>query len=66
MSLRKGVFKESIIVGGVTFLIGSLLMLVPIKGIWFAYLGTFLIGFFAHYLFEITGMNQKFCKGVIN
>jgi len=64
--MRKGVFKESVIIGSVTFLIGSALMLLPIKGLWFAYLGTFLVGFFAHYLFEIIGLNESFCRGVVS
>ncbi len=64
--MRKGVFKESVIIGSVTFLIGSALMLLPIKGLWFAYLGTFLVGFFAHYLFEIMGLNSSFCRRVVS
>tara|TARA_B100000287_G_scaffold294426_1_gene277747 strand:- start:236 stop:430 length:195 start_codon:yes stop_codon:yes gene_type:complete len=64
--MREGVFKESVIIGGVTFLIGSALMLIPIKGLWFAYLGTFLVGFFAHYLFEVMGLNESFCKEVVS
>ncbi len=64
--MRKGVFKESVIIGSVTFLIGSALMLLPIKGLWFAYLGTFLVGFFAHYLFEIMGLNESFCRRVVS
>jgi uncharacterized membrane protein YvlD (DUF360 family) len=64
--MREGVFKESVIIGGITFIIGSALMLLPIKGLWFAYFGTFLLGFIAHYLFEIIGLNESFCKEVMS
>ncbi len=64
--MRDGVFKESVIIGGITFLIGSALMLIPIKGLWFAYVGTFLLGFISHYLFEVSGLNKSFCKEVLS
>tara|TARA_B100000287_G_C20456978_1_gene711765 strand:+ start:247 stop:441 length:195 start_codon:yes stop_codon:yes gene_type:complete len=63
--MREGLFQESLIVGGVTFVIGSLLMLVPIKGIWWAYLGTFLVGFLGHYFFELSGMNHAWAKEIL-
>jgi|TARA_R110000824_G_scaffold106578_4_gene251824 hypothetical protein len=42
-------FKDAIILGTVTFLIGSALMFIPFKGIWWAYVGTFLVGFIGFY-----------------
>jgi len=62
--MREGMFKESVIVGGVTFLIGSFLMLIPFEGIWWAFVGTFLVGFLGHYVFELTGINQRWAKNI--
>jgi hypothetical protein len=53
-------------VGITTLVIGSTLMLLPIKGIWFAYFGTFLVGFMAHLIYESLGLNDWFCKEVMN
>lgn len=62
--MREGLFQESLIVGGVTFIIGCFLMLVPFKGIWWAFVGTFLVGFIGHYFFELTGMNQEWARKI--
>jgi hypothetical protein len=53
---------ESVIVGFSTLIVGSALMLMPIKGIWFAYVGTFLVGFITHLLWEALGANKWFCE----
>tara|TARA_Y100000996_G_scaffold407796_1_gene385872 strand:- start:1482 stop:1676 length:195 start_codon:yes stop_codon:yes gene_type:complete len=62
---ERNLLLESVVVGITTLSIGSALMLVPIEGIWFAYFGTFLIGFIAHYGFEFFGLNEWFCKEVM-
>ena len=62
---ERNLLLESIVVGITTLSIGSALMLVPIEGILFAYFGTFLIGFIAHYGFEKLGLNEWFCKEVM-
>jgi len=46
-------FQDALILGTVTFLIGSALMVIPFKGIWWAYTGTFLVGFLGFYSFGI-------------
>ena len=61
----RNIFVESIVVGITTLVIGSALMLLPIKGIWFAYFGTFLVGFMAHLIYESLGLNEWFCKEVM-
>jgi len=42
-------FQDALILGTVTFLIGCVLMVIPFKGIWWAYTGTFLVGFLGFY-----------------
>lgn len=60
--MRDGLLMESVIVGFSTLIVGSVLMLMPIKGIWFAYVGTFLVGFITHLLWEVVGANKWFCE----
>jgi hypothetical protein len=60
--MRNGLLMESVIVGFSTLIVGSALMLMPIKGIWFAYVGTFLVGFITHLLWEALGANKWFCE----
>ena len=45
LSLLQG----AVVFGTVTFIIGSALMAIPFKGIWWAYLGTFWVGFISYY-----------------
>jgi hypothetical protein len=66
MMAERNIFIESFVVGITTLVIGSTLMLLPIKGIWFAYFGTFLVGFMAHLIYESLGLNDWFCKEVMN
>ena len=60
--MREGVLMESVIVGFSTLIVGSALMFIPINGIWFAYVGTFLVGFITHLLWEVLGANKWFCE----
>ena len=64
-NMRKGIMKESVIVGLTTLGIGSAMMVVPIRQKWWPFAGTFLVGFLAHMGFEYTGMNEKFCKQIL-
>ena len=41
--------QQAIVFGVVTFVIGSALMFIPFKGLWWAYLGTFLVGVIGYY-----------------
>lgn len=50
---------EAFAFGLVTFVIGSSLMLIPIKGIWWAYAGTFLVGFIGYYVLK-EGFHEDF------
>lgn len=65
MKLRDGVIVESVAVGFTTLAIGSALMLVPIKGVWWPFFGTFLIGFLAHLGYDLVGVNQRFCGRIL-
>ena len=65
-TVRQGVILESVATRVVTLGIGSLLMLAPITGVWWAFAGTFLVGFLAHLGFEIFGVNQTFCERVMS
>jgi len=65
MKLRDGVIVESVAVGFTTLAIGSALMLVPVKGVWWPFLGTFLVGFIAHLGYDLVGLNQRFCEKIV-
>ena len=64
-NMRKGIMKESVIVGLTTLGIGSAMMVLPIRQKWWPFAGTFLVGFLAHMGFEYVGMNEKFCKQIL-
>lgn len=63
--MRSEIIVESVAVGLTTLGIGSALMLVRVQNKWWPFIGTFLVGFLAHMGFEITGLNEKFCKKII-
>ena len=65
MKFREGIIGESVVVGLTTLAIGSALMLVPIKGVWWPFFGTFLIGFLAHLGYDLVGVNQRFCERIL-
>ena len=59
------VTKEAVIVGAAVLAVGSVLMILPVS--WkdhpsWPYLGTFIAGFSTHWLFEIIGGNDYFCR----
>ena len=64
-NMRKGIIKESVVVGLTTLGIGSAMMVLPIRQKWWPFAGTFLVGFLAHMGFEYAGMNEKFCKQIL-
>mgnify|MGYP001224943929 FL=1 len=46
-NMRKGIIKESVVIGLTTLGIGSAMMVLPIRQKWWPFAGTFLIGFLA-------------------
>ena len=64
-NMRKGIIKESVVIGLTTLGIGSAMMVLPIRQKWWPFAGTFLIGFLAHIGFEYAGVNEKFCKQIL-
>jgi|TARA_Y100000034_G_scaffold68845_1_gene83079 hypothetical protein len=58
------VMREAIIVGASVFAVGTILMVIPFpwrESEYWPYIGTFIAGFTAHWLWEFVGGNEWYC-----